>query len=299
MIISLLFCIPNPEKILSTTTGQPLIELIYQSTGSKVAAIVLACGLTVCFVNGTIGSVASGSRLLWAMGRDDGAPFSRWYAISERPYLHNPIADIGGDVRRLSHIHPRFNIPINALLACAAFNIVFGLLYLGPAIAFNAYISSCTIFLNCSYAGPILILLLRGRKVISEDKPEFYLGHWKGWVVNAVAVVYVGVTSVFFTFPAAVPVDANTMSECFAPLCRVCREVANAAIVRLRLRCSRDLHHLHHCALAVQAQDISGAGKFIPLRHVLHVPGRADLLSQIFDNLIPEMPNATNHMHTG
>lgn len=78
MIISLLFCIPNPEAILSTTTGQPLVELIYQSTGSKAAAIILACGLTICFINGTIGSVASGSRLLWAMARDGGAPCSKW-----------------------------------------------------------------------------------------------------------------------------------------------------------------------------------------------------------------------------
>lgn len=89
---------------------------------------------------------------------------------------------------------------------------VFGLLYLGPAIAFNAYISSCTIFLNCSYAAPILLLLMRGRTIISKDEPEFFMGHWKGMAVNVVVVVYVMVTSVFFTFPAAVPVDANTMS---------------------------------------------------------------------------------------
>jgi amino acid transporter len=78
MILTLLFCIPNPEQILTTTTGQPVIELIYQSTGSRAAATFFACGLAVCFVNGTVGSVASGSRLLWAMGRDGGAPFSRW-----------------------------------------------------------------------------------------------------------------------------------------------------------------------------------------------------------------------------
>lgn len=96
------------------------------------------------------------------------------------------------------------------------FNVIFGLLYLGPAIAFNAYIASCTIFLNCSYAAPILILLIRGRRIISEDKPDFFMGHWAGLIVNVIAVVYVGVTSVFFTFPAAIPVDANTMSK---PLC--------------------------------------------------------------------------------
>jgi choline transport protein len=117
-------------------------------------------------------------------------------------------------VFRLSHVHPRYNIPINAILACAIFNIIFGLLYLGPAIAFNAYISSCTIFLNCSYAAPVLLLLIRGRSLISQDKPDFFMGHWTGLAVNVVAVIYVAVTSVFFTFPAAIPVNANTMSKC-------------------------------------------------------------------------------------
>jgi choline transport protein len=96
----------------------------------------------------------------------------------------------------LSHLNPHFNVPINAILAVALFNILFGLLYLGPSVAFNAYISSCTIFLNCSYAGPILILLIRGRKTIADERPDFPLGRVGGYVANWVAVVYVGVTSV-------------------------------------------------------------------------------------------------------
>jgi choline transport protein len=77
MIIVLLFCIPNPEAILTTLTGNPLIELIIQATGSRAAGVVMSCALAICFVNGTIGSVTSGSRLLWAMARDGGAPCSK------------------------------------------------------------------------------------------------------------------------------------------------------------------------------------------------------------------------------
>lgn len=79
MIIVLLFCIPNPEAILTTLTGNPLIELIIQATESRAAGVVMSCALAVCFINGTIGSVTSGSRLLWAMGRDGGAPCSKLY----------------------------------------------------------------------------------------------------------------------------------------------------------------------------------------------------------------------------
>jgi choline transport protein len=110
----------------------------------------------------------------------------------EKPKLLTPFFPI----HSLSLINPHFNVPINAILAVAVFNILFGLLYLGPSVAFNAYISSCTIFLNCSYAGPILILLIRGRETIAEQRPDFPLGRVGGYVANSVAVVYVGVTSV-------------------------------------------------------------------------------------------------------
>jgi choline transport protein len=108
-----------------------------------------------------------------------------------RPPKQTPLT-----IHSLSRINPSFNVPVNAILAVALFNILFGLLYLGPSVAFNAYISSCTIFLNCSYAGPILILLIRGRKTITEQRPDFPLGRVGGYVANGVSVVYVGVTSV-------------------------------------------------------------------------------------------------------
>ena len=96
---------------------------------------------------------------------------------------------------RMSQINRRFNVPVNAILAVAVFNVLFGLLYLGPAVAFNAYISSCTIFLNCSYAGPIVILLVRGRDTIMLERPDFPLGRIGGYILNYVSVIYIVVTS--------------------------------------------------------------------------------------------------------
>jgi len=89
MIVVLLFCIPNPEAILVTLTGNPLIELIIQATNSRTAGVVMSCALSICFINGTIGSVTSGSRLLWAMGRDGGAPCSKLY-IFQQCLVYNP-----------------------------------------------------------------------------------------------------------------------------------------------------------------------------------------------------------------
>jgi hypothetical protein len=78
------------------------------------------------------------------------------------------------------------------------FNALFGLLYLGPSVAFGAYVSSCTIFLNVSYVFPVVVLLIRGRGVLREWQSEqtlFALGK-SGWALNWVATIFVVVTSV-------------------------------------------------------------------------------------------------------
>ena len=76
-ILVMLFSLVDPDTILGTRTGAPVTEMIYQATGSPAAAVVLSCAMAVCFVNGTNGCVTSGSRLLWAMARDNGSPCSK------------------------------------------------------------------------------------------------------------------------------------------------------------------------------------------------------------------------------
>lgn len=66
----------------------------------------------------------------------------------------------------------------------------------GPEVAFNAYIASCTLFLNLSYAAPVLILLVRGRSLVLDSPPEFSLGRIPGYITNYIAVIFVLVTSV-------------------------------------------------------------------------------------------------------
>lgn len=90
-------------------------------------------------------------------------------------------------------------MPVRAVVLSLVFNLLFGLLYLGPTVAFNAYIASCTIFLNLSYAFPIILLLIRGRSILSNyQTPEtpFKLGATRGTVMNWIAATYVGVTTV-------------------------------------------------------------------------------------------------------
>ncbi|KAI1112651.1 choline transport protein [Nemania sp. NC0429] len=191
-ILVILFCITDPETVLSTATNMPITELIFQATGSRAGATVLTLALAVCFVNGTLGSITSTSRLLYAMARDKGLVYHDYFA----------------------HITPGLHVPVRTIMLTFVFNVLFGLLYLGPSVAFGAYVSSTTIFLNVSYVFPVVVLLIRGRGVLKEWQTEqtpFALGRW-GWSLNWVAAIFVIVTSVFFTFPAKLPVSSNNMN---------------------------------------------------------------------------------------
>lgn len=73
----MMFAITDIDTVLTTATGMPLTEIFYQATKNRAAAVVLTIVPVVCFVNGTNGCLTSGSRLLWAMARDGGTPFSK------------------------------------------------------------------------------------------------------------------------------------------------------------------------------------------------------------------------------
>lgn len=187
----MLFCLTNIDYVLSSSTGMPIIELVYQSTGSRAAGTIFAFALAVCFVNGATAGMTTASRLLWSMARDGGMP----------------------GYRTIAKIEPRTSVPVAAVLVVFVFNALFGLLYLGPTVAFSAYSASTTIFLNLSYAMPILLLLIRGRvKMLGSEVCNFSLGK-AGYVINVVAVLYAVVTSVFFCFPTSLPASTSTMSK--------------------------------------------------------------------------------------
>ncbi|KAH6951608.1 amino acid/polyamine transporter I [Fusarium avenaceum] len=192
-VLVMLFCLTDLPGIVATSTGMPIVELILQATGSRAGTTFLTLMLAICFIHGTNGSITSASRLLYAMARDKGIFYHDYF----------------------SHIHPKWEVPIRTIILTWVFNAIFGLLYLGPTVAFNAFISSCTILLNMSYAIPILTLIVRGRDVLTQyqtaDTP-WKFGKVRGLVINYIAVLYVFITSIFFCFPPVLPVSASLMN---------------------------------------------------------------------------------------
>jgi choline transport protein len=74
-ILVMLFSLTDQETVFGTSTGMAITELIYQATKSRAGATVMTVMLGVCFINGTMGSMTSASRLLFAMARDKGMVF--------------------------------------------------------------------------------------------------------------------------------------------------------------------------------------------------------------------------------
>ncbi|KAI4241321.1 MAG: hypothetical protein L6R40_004627 [Gallowayella cf. fulva] len=85
--------------------------------------------------------------------------------------------------------------------------------------AFNAIISASVVALGVSYAMPIAINCLRGRKMLGQRPfvlPEAFA--WLGWFnANALpklGIAYVIVTTVLFLFPPELPVTGSNMNYC-------------------------------------------------------------------------------------
>lgn len=175
-ILVILFCLVDPESVLSDPSNMPIVAMVLQATGSRGASTFISLMLAVCFINGCNASITSVSRLLFSVARDRGIIFHHFF----------------------EQIAPNLNVPLHSIMLCYVFNICFGLLYLGPTVAFSAYVASLVILLNITYAAPTLILLLRGRKLLALHQKDgiFRMGPLVGPVVNTVSVLYLVITSI-------------------------------------------------------------------------------------------------------
>lgn len=107
-----------------TQTGIPIIQVLYNSTGSEAATILMMMILIVVSFVATITVIASFSRQVWAFARNKGFPFSSYmefvsrYRSSAPQYplhlLEIPGTSRLGYPRQRSHHNPR-NLPAHLL----------------------------------------------------------------------------------------------------------------------------------------------------------------------------------------
>lgn len=88
-----------------------------------------------------------------------------------------------------------------------------GLINLGSTSAFTAFVSVGVIALAVSYAIPITLSLLHGRREVNTAKWGMgRLGWGIGTTVNIVAVAWICFELVLFSMPTALPVTAVSMN---------------------------------------------------------------------------------------
>ena len=162
-LIPLVFVMPNQADLVALVSAQPTPVIIKSAIGSSGGTIALLLPLLVLALFCGIGCTTASSRCTWAFARDGAIPGSRWW----------------------KQINPKLDVPLNAMMMIMVVELVLGLIYFGSTAAFNAFSGVGVICLTLSYACPILINLITGRKQVAAG--NFFLGKL-GWFCNIVAV---------------------------------------------------------------------------------------------------------------
>ena len=189
-LISVCFCIGDISSTASSTTGVPLIQIFYDSTGSVVGACFLSSLIVVIVLVCANALLAEGSRSLFAFARDHGLPFSSLFA----------------------KVESKRQVPVYAILLACAVQMALNSIYFGTLTGFNTVISIATEGFYLSYAMPLLARILSwftgDAKILSGP---YNLGRW-GIIMNVVGLSFLVFTSITFNFPTLAPVDSGNMN---------------------------------------------------------------------------------------
>ena len=195
-LIAVCFCIGDISSTASSTTGVPLIQIIYDSTGSVVGTCFLSSLLVVIGLVCANALLAEGSRSLFAFARDNGLPFSSLFA----------------------KVSSKRQVPVYAILLACAVQLALNSIYFGTLTGFNTVISIATEGFYLSYAMPLLARILSWFTGNAKVLPGPYnLGRY-GIIVNAIGLVFLVFTSITFNFPTLAPVDSENMNYTSAAL---------------------------------------------------------------------------------
>lgn len=179
----------NAKTIINASAG-PLLEIFYIATDNRAGAVCLLMFPLICFIFAGISVLTTSSRMTFAFARDGGLPASAlWWKV-----------------------HPKLGVPMNALYLNCFVVLIFGCIYLGSTVAFNAIIAASVTALGVSYGIPVALNILALRRKLPER--HFKLPEPIGWAANIIGLVYTIITTVLFLFPPFLPVTGTTMNYC-------------------------------------------------------------------------------------
>jgi len=155
------------------------MDVTHSVYGGGIFCALIMMGLNFFII---VGTNLAGSRLAWSMARDKALPYSDYFA----------------------HVSTRFHIPLRTMVAILIIDLVIGLIVLGSDLAFESIISGGGVTLQIGYVTPVIVVLIRGRKIL-PPRPYFDLGRW-GYPVNIISVCWSMIIIVMYLSPLYVPV---------------------------------------------------------------------------------------------
>lgn len=121
-LLTLCFCIGDIDETAGTTTGVPVIQIIYDSTGSKAGTCVLSSMIAIIVMVAGNNLLAEGSRSIYAFARDHGLPFSNTFSAVSR----------------------KRQVPINAIFLTLAVQLALDAIDFGTTTGFETVIAIAT-----------------------------------------------------------------------------------------------------------------------------------------------------------
>ncbi|KAL8711953.1 MAG: hypothetical protein Q9220_003649 [cf. Caloplaca sp. 1 TL-2023] len=189
-LVAASYCIGDITTTAESTTGVPLIEIFYNSTGSVVGTCFLSSMIVVIVLICANALLAEGSRSLYAFARDNGLPFSRLVA----------------------KVEPKRQVPVYAILLACLVQVALNSIYFGTLTGFNTVISIATEGFYLSYAMPLLTRIIAYFTNHMRVIPGPYtLGRASIWL-NILGLLFLVFTSITFNFPTLNPVDEENMN---------------------------------------------------------------------------------------
>lgn len=189
-LIPVLFVLPDVQELLNVASGQPIGTIFKTATGSAGGGFGLLFLILGIWLFAGIGALTASSRCTYAFARDGAIPGSGLW----------------------SKIDKRLDIPLWGLTLSFLVDCLLGLIYFGSAAAFNSFTGVATICLCASYALPILVSVMRGRRALKYA--TFSLGKF-GYLINIITLAWVLLSIFIFCMPSVLT-DLSTSTMNYA-----------------------------------------------------------------------------------
>ncbi|KAI1918339.1 hypothetical protein LOZ58_002055 [Ophidiomyces ophidiicola] len=186
-LLTILFVLPPVNILLAVANGQPIGLLFKTVTGSAAGGFGMLFLILGIQLFAGIGALTAASRCTYAFARDGAIPASRIW-------------------RQVNH---KLDVPMMGIVLSTLVDCLLGLIYFGSSAAFNSFTGVATICLSTSYGLPILISIIRRRKML-KDAP-FSLGRF-GYAINVATILWICLAIALFCMPVSLPVTPSSMN---------------------------------------------------------------------------------------